>query len=118
MTLDLTCQNCDATFDMELAELMEEEKIQCPSCDAKAPREVIDGLTGALDDLYGSLGRLHARFATTFEIDSEDLPAPFEGEEGAADDEDSDDEAGEDDDEDEDDDESRDDTSGDEEANY
>lgn len=80
MTLDLTCQQCDASFELELAELMEDDKIQCPSCDAKAPRDVVDGLTSAFEELYGQLGKLQKRFLVTFAVENEELPSPFDRE--------------------------------------
>lgn len=84
MNLDFTCQSCDASFELELAELLEDGKIQCPSCDAKAPRDLVDAFTTALDDLYRSLGKLQKKFTTIFAVESEELPPPYDREVGAA----------------------------------
>lgn len=81
MTLDFTCQSCDATFEMELSDIIEDSSaVQCPSCELKAPRAAVEGVSGALDDLFAQLAVLRRRFAVEMEIDSEDLPASYEQE--------------------------------------
>jgi hypothetical protein len=79
MTLDFNCEGCDASFELELAELLDEEKIQCPSCDAKAPREVVTSMTAAMDELFGSLGRLSKKFTVNFAVESDEMPPPYDG---------------------------------------
>jgi DNA-directed RNA polymerase subunit RPC12/RpoP len=81
MTLDFTCQACDATFELELSEIIEDPTgVQCPSCEARAPRAAVEGVSSALDDLFAQLALLRRRFAIEMEIDSEDLPASYEQE--------------------------------------
>jgi len=80
MTLDLTCQACDTSFELELAELLDEPRIQCPSCDARAPVPMSEGLSNALDDLFGQVARLRSKFQLVFEVESDDLPAPYDRE--------------------------------------
>ena len=100
MTLDLTCQACDTTFELDVAELLDEPRIQCPSCDARAPAALAEGVSNALDDLLGQVARLRSKFQTVLEIDGDDLPPPYDREGvRAASEEDDEDE--EDDDEDE-----------------
>jgi hypothetical protein len=84
MTLDLTCQSCDATFDTELADLLEEQKLECPHCEARAPRAALEGVTNALDELFAQLAVLRRKFSVVAEIDSEDLPPPHDREGGSA----------------------------------
>jgi len=78
MTLDLTCQACDSSFELDVAELLDEPRIQCPSCDARAPLTASEGLSDALDGLLAQVARLRSRFGLVFEVDSDDLPPPYE----------------------------------------
>ena len=93
MTLDLTCQACDTSFELDVTELLDEPRIQCPSCDARAPTAVAEGLSNALEELLGHASRLRSRFQTVFELDSDDLPPPFDRERTRADDDAVEDEA-------------------------
>ncbi len=78
MTLDLTCQACDSSFELDVAELLDEPRIQCPSCDARAPLTATEGLSDAVDALLTQVARLRSRFGLVFEVDSDDLPPPYE----------------------------------------
>lgn len=78
MTLDLTCQACDTSFELDVAELLDDPRVQCPSCDARAPLPVSEGFTNALDDLLGQVARLRSKFQLVFEVESDDLPPPYD----------------------------------------
>jgi hypothetical protein len=78
MTLDFTCQACDASFEVDLTDLLEEPRIQCPGCDTRAPRQATDNLVSALDDLFTELGGLRRKFTVTFAVESEELPPPYD----------------------------------------
>lgn len=80
MTLDLTCQACDASFELEVAELLDDPRLQCPSCDARAPRATAEALSGALEELFSHLARLRPKFLVVAEVDSDDLPPPHDRE--------------------------------------
>jgi hypothetical protein len=80
MTVDLTCQACDASFDVELSDLVDEPAVQCPSCEARAPRAALEGMTSALDDLFTQLALLKRKFSVQFEVDSGDLPPAYDRE--------------------------------------
>jgi hypothetical protein len=80
MTLDLTCQACDTSFELDVSELLDDPRIQCPSCDARAPLPMSEGLSSALDDLLGQVARLREKFQILFELDGEDLPPPHDRE--------------------------------------
>ena len=101
MTIDVTCQACDNSFEIDVAELLDEPRLQCPSCDARAPMPMSEGLSNALDDLLGQVARLRTKFQLVFEVESDDLPAPYDRDRpraaAAEDDEDEDEEAAEDD---------------------
>ncbi len=80
MTLDLTCQSCDSSFELDVAELLDDPRIQCPSCDARAPLPMSEGLSNAIDDLLGQVARLRSKFQVVFEVESDDLPPPYDRE--------------------------------------
>ncbi len=92
MTLDLTCQACDTSFELDVSELLDEPRIQCPSCDARAPVPMAEGLSNALDDLLGQVARVRKKFQVLFEVDGEDLPPPYDREAARAPAEDTDEE--------------------------
>jgi hypothetical protein len=80
MTLDLTCQACDTSFELDLAELLDEPRVQCPSCDAHASIASAEGLSNALDDLLAQVARIKPKFQVVFEVESDDLPPPYDRE--------------------------------------
>jgi hypothetical protein len=84
MTFDLTCQSCDASFEAELADLIEDPKLECPHCEVRAPRAAVEGVTNALDELFAQLAVLRRKFAVVAELDSEDLPPPHDREAAGA----------------------------------
>jgi hypothetical protein len=89
MTLDLTCQACDTSFELELADLLDEPRLQCPNCDARVPRATAEALSGALEELFAQLASLRPKFLVVAEVESDDLPPPYDRERGVrADDED------------------------------
>lgn len=94
MTLDLTCQACDTSFELEIADLLDEPRLQCPGCDARVPRATAEALSGALEELFAQVARLRPKFQLIAEVESEDLPPPYDRERAALadDDEDTDEE--------------------------
>jgi hypothetical protein len=78
MTFDLTCQACDASFEAELSDLLDDPKLACPHCEARAPKAAIEGVTTALDELFAQLAILRRKFTVVVEIESDDLPPPHD----------------------------------------
>ena len=78
MTLDFTCQACDTSFELDLTELLDEPRVQCPSCDARAPTTIAEGLSNAMDELLGQVARIRPKFQVGFEVESDDLPPPYD----------------------------------------
>ena len=78
MTLDLTCQACDTSFEIDVTELVDEPRIQCPSCNAKAPLNTVEGLSSGLDELLSHTAALRPKFQLLLEVDSDDLPPAYE----------------------------------------
>jgi DNA-directed RNA polymerase subunit RPC12/RpoP len=84
MQLELQCQKCEETFSLEITELQTEPEIRCPGCSAKAATGQVETLIEALDDLFAAIAPLRRKFQVTVEVDSEDLPPPYDEEPGAA----------------------------------
>ncbi len=101
MTIDMNCQQCDASFELDVTDILEGEPLACPNCGQKAPRKSIEEIGNALDELLSRVAELRPRFLLSFSIESDDLPPPYD-EEGGAEDEEEDEASLEDDDEDED----------------
>lgn len=117
MTIDFSCQQCDADFELEITDLLEGEPIACPNCGQKAPRKSIEELGNALDELMKRVAELRPRFLLSMAVESDDLPPPYD-EEGGEEDEEEDDSEFEDEEEDDydDDDDDGDDDEGDDEV--
>ena len=105
MTIDFTCQKCDATFEIDVQDLIDgSEKLVCTSCDTKAPAGMVEDFVAALTEMRTQVAALGKKFslAMAFETeDLEDLDAKDEDDEDEDElDEDEDDEDLDDDDED------------------
>jgi hypothetical protein len=102
MTIDLTCQKCEGSFELDVHQLIEgEDKLQCPNCNAKAPADLTDDFTSALSEMIAQTANLSKKFLVSLAVESDELPG---AEEEEAEDEDDDEDSDEDDDLDDDDD--------------
>lgn len=113
MTIDFTCQKCEASFELDAQDLIDgTEKLVCPHCDAKAPANLSEDFVAALAEMriqIAVLGKKH--FAVSLALETEDVEEEVEAEDAEEDDdedadedlefdEDDEDEADEDEDED------------------
>ncbi len=102
MTIDFTCQKFDASFEIDVQDLIDgSEKLVCTSCDAKAPANLVEDFVAALTEMRTQVAALGKKFslAMAFETeDLEDLDAKDEEEEDEEDEDDLDDEDEDDDD--------------------
>jgi hypothetical protein len=74
MTLDLTCQKCDATFEIDVQDLIDgSEKIVCTNCDAKAPAAVVEDFVAALTEMRAQVAALGKKFSLAMAFETEDL---------------------------------------------
>jgi len=94
MSIDFTCQKCEASFELDAQDLIEgTEKLVCPHCDAKAPANLSEDFVAALTEMRAQIAVLSKKFSVSMTLESEDLE-----DELSEDDEDDDEEASEDDD--------------------
>lgn len=82
MTIDLTCQKCEGSFELDVQALIDgEEKLQCPNCNAKAPADLSDDFTSALAEMIAQTEHLSKRFLVSMALESDELPGAEEEEE-------------------------------------
>ena len=79
MQLELQCQKCDESFDVDPGDLAADPELRCPGCGAKATLDQAEALSSALEELFAAVAALRRKFTITGELDSEDLPAPHDG---------------------------------------
>ncbi|HUB06170.1 MAG TPA: hypothetical protein VMB50_04175 [Myxococcales bacterium] len=79
MTIDLACAECEASFELDVTELLDEPgSIVCPNCDAKAPKRKAEALASSLDELLRAIAALADKFNVTLSAETDDLPPSFE----------------------------------------
>jgi hypothetical protein len=97
MTIDFTCQKCEASFELDAQDLIDgTEKLVCPHCDAKVPANVVDDFTSALTEMRAQVAALAKKFSVNLSVETEELEDELEDDEK---DKDKDEDEGEDDDE-------------------
>ena len=102
MSIDFTCQKCEASFELDAQDLIEgTEKIVCPHCDAKAPTNLSEDFVAALTEIRTQIAVLGKKFAVSMTLEAEELEDELEDEdEEEEESEDEDDDFDEDEDED------------------
>ena len=78
MQLDLQCQKCEESFSLDVSDLQSDPVLRCAGCGARAPEEQVEAVIAALEDLFGSLAPLRRKFTCTVEVNSEDMPPPYD----------------------------------------
>src|SRR3954469_9196416 len=103
MTIDFTCQKCEASFELDAQDLIDgTEKLACPHCDTKAPTNLVEDFVAALSEMRAKGAALSKKFAVNLAVETEDLEDELDEDEDEDEDSDDDDEADDDLDEDED----------------
>jgi DNA-directed RNA polymerase subunit RPC12/RpoP len=95
MTIDFTCQKCEASFELDAQDLIDgTEKLVCPHCDAKAPPSLAADFIAALAEMRLQIATLGKKsFSVSLALETEDVEEEVEAD-------DADEEADEDEDED------------------
>src|SRR5206468_988609 len=105
--LEFQCQKCEESFSMDLSDLQSDPVLRCPGCGTRAPDEQVEAVVAGLEELFAALAPLRRKFSTGVEVNSEDMPPPYDEEPSVTrkaallDEEDSEDEEGEEDEEEE-----------------
>lgn len=101
MTLSFVCQSCDDALELEYEKLLEQTKgLKCAGCGKKLSSAELDEFVTSLDEVLSQVAALRKRFIISFDVDAEELPAPFESDRkrASSDDDDDDEDTDEDDD--------------------
>ncbi|MBN9684783.1 hypothetical protein JYJ93_20290 [Corallococcus sp. NCSPR001] len=102
MSIDFTCQKCEASFELEAQDLIEgTEKIVCPHCDAKAPANLSEDFVAALTEMRAQIATLSKKFAVTMTLEAEELEDELDDEDEDEEESDEDEDLDEDDDDEE-----------------
>jgi hypothetical protein len=76
VTLDLTCTECETSFEIDAQELADDPKtLVCSNCDAKAPARKVEALAAALEDLARAMQDLSPKFEISVSAETDDLPS-------------------------------------------
>ncbi len=78
MQLELQCQKCEESFSADVSDLSSDPTLRCPSCGAHAPGDQVEALVGAMEDLFAAVTPLRRRFTLSVEVNSEELPPPYD----------------------------------------
>jgi DNA-directed RNA polymerase subunit RPC12/RpoP len=78
MQLEFQCQKCEDSFSLEFSDLGTEPELRCPGCGAHAPEEQVENLLAALEEVFAAMAPLRRKFISSVELDSEDLPPPYD----------------------------------------
>lgn len=88
MTIDFTCQKCEASFELDAEDLIDgSEKLECPHCNVKAPANLVEDFVSALSEMRAQLANLAKRFTVTMALETEDLEEEIESKEEEEEDE-------------------------------
>ncbi len=78
MQLDLQCQKCEESFALDVSDLQSDPTLRCPGCGSRAPEEQVEAAVSALEELFAALAPLRRKFTATVEVNSEDMPPPYD----------------------------------------
>jgi DNA-directed RNA polymerase subunit RPC12/RpoP len=103
MSIDFTCQKCEAGFELDAQDVIEgTEKLVCPHCDAKAPANLSEDFIAALTEMRAQIAIMSKKFSVSLTLESEDLEDELEEDDEDEVESDDEEEGDEDEDEDED----------------
>ena len=89
MSISVECRQCEADFELQIAELLEDPThFACPNCGASADPEIVEVAVGALDEAVSQLTRLSRKFCIELTLEAEELGGETEADLFTRDDED------------------------------
>src|SRR5689334_13683639 len=92
MTIDFTCQKCEASFELDAQDLIDgDAKLACSNCNAKAPSAMVEEFVSALSEMQAQVAALSKKFAVNMSLETEELDEESESDDEEEDDEDGDD---------------------------
>jgi DNA-directed RNA polymerase subunit RPC12/RpoP len=92
MTIDLTCQKCEGTFELDAGDLIEgTEKLVCPHCGQKVPTNIQEDFVSALTEMRTQVAVLGKKFSVSMSLETEELEDELDEDADEDDDEESED---------------------------
>ncbi|HEY6910506.1 MAG TPA: hypothetical protein VI356_14100 [Myxococcales bacterium] len=78
MQLELQCQKCEEAFSLDVGDVQTDPVLRCPGCGTRAPDEQVEAVVGALEEMFAALAPLRRKFTVSVEVNSEDMPPPYD----------------------------------------
>lgn len=79
MTIDFTCQKCEASFELDAEDLIDgTEKLICPHCNSRAPSNLSEDFVSALTEMRAQVAALGKKFTVNMAVETEDLEEDLE----------------------------------------
>ena len=78
MQLEFQCQKCEESFSLDVSDVQTDPTLRCPGCGTRAPEEQVETVVGALEEIFAALAPLRRKFSCAVEVNSEDMPPPFD----------------------------------------
>ena len=78
MQLEFQCQKCEESFSLDVSDLQAEPTVRCPGCGVRAAEEQVEAVVGGLEELFAALAPLRRKFTCAVEVNSEDMPPPYD----------------------------------------
>ena len=78
MQLEFQCQKCEESFSLDVSDVQSDPVLRCPGCGTRAPDEQVETIVGALEELFAALAPLRRKFSCSVEVNSEDMPPPYD----------------------------------------
>jgi len=78
MQLEFQCQKCEESFSLDVSDVQSDPVLRCPGCGTRAPDEQVEAVVTGLEELFAALAPLRRKFTTAVEVNSEDMPPPYD----------------------------------------
>ncbi len=78
MQLEFQCQKCEESFSLDVSDVQSDPTLRCPGCGTRAPDEQVEMVVGALEEIFAALAPLRRKFSCAVEVNSEDMPPPYD----------------------------------------
>ena len=79
MQIDFQCVKCEESFSLELSDISTDSALlKCPGCGARAPDEQVEVLVTGLEELAAAIAGIRRKFTVVTEVNSEELPPPYD----------------------------------------
>jgi hypothetical protein len=79
MQIDFQCMKCEESFSLDLSNLSNDPALlRCPGCGTRASDDQVEAVVSALEELFAAVAPLRRKFTSVVEVNSEDLPPPYD----------------------------------------